>query len=193
MPNGENTILFNNYVRSDGFAIDFVFNRRRKDSIVVLHDLTLQDFTYNEVESTFRPAFVDPGRKSVFTAAVGLGDAQQIRGCSTKEYYTMTGSTNYQKKMERLKNVGGITSIESEMPSAKTNQSEVYDKYVEYMLPHRQVLFNFYGFQRAKDRFYLYQQRQKAAQIMVNMIINGGKKYDRKQRKKKKRRRKEKK
>ncbi|KAI7906841.1 uncharacterized protein BX663DRAFT_572715 [Cokeromyces recurvatus] len=104
MPNGENTILFNNYVRSDGFAIDFVFNRRRKDSTVRLHDLTLQDFTYSEVESTSRPTFINPGRKSVIIAAVGLGDSQQIRRCSTKEYYTMTGSKNYQKKMERLKN-----------------------------------------------------------------------------------------
>ncbi|KAI7901591.1 uncharacterized protein BX663DRAFT_562075 [Cokeromyces recurvatus] len=111
---------------SDKFAIDFMFNRRRKDSIVGSHNLTLQDFTYSEVESTPRPVFVDP-----------------------------------------------------EMPTAKTNQSELYNMYVEYMLRHRQVLFNFYDFQRAEDRFYLYQQKQKAAQIMVNMIINGGKKVKR--------------
>lgn len=50
------------------------------------------------------------------------------------------------------------------------------------MLHHRQNLLGFYGFQRANDRFYLYQGHQKAPQIMMNMFVYNSKKHDRKQR-----------
>jgi hypothetical protein len=60
------------------------------------------------------------------------------------------------------------------------------------MLLHRYALFDFYGFKRAKDRFFLYQGCQKAPQTMMNMLVNGSSKYDRKQsnRHRKKRKRK---
>jgi len=153
---GENTVLFNNLVRSDGFAVDFIFNRKKQESIIGGHDLTLEDFTYEEVEGVYRPAFIDPGRKAVFTAAVGLGDDHQVRRCSTKEYYDLTGSTKYSIKLQRLKDERGITPIETDMPTTKTCQATAYLTYTTYMLLHRHTLFNFYGFQRAKDRFFLY-------------------------------------
>jgi len=189
---GENTVLFNNLVRSDGFAVDFIFNRKKQESIIGGHDLTLEDFTYEEVEGVYRPAFIDPGRKAVFTAAVGLGDDHQVRRCSTKEYYDLTGSTKYSIKLQRLKDERGITPIETDMPTTKTCQATVYLTYTTYMLLHRHTLFNFYGFQRAKDRFFLYQGRQKASQTMVNMLVNGSSKYDRKQRNRRRKKRKRK-
>lgn len=191
-PGGDNTVLFNNIVRSDGFAVDFVFCRKKQESVIGAHDLRLDDFSYDEVESVYRPAFIDPGRKSVFTAAVGLGDNHQVRRCSTKEYYDLTGSTKYAIKLQKLKNEAGITLIETNTPTAKTCLASVYDTYVTYMLLHRQVLFNFYGYQKAKDRFYLYQGRQKAPQIMVNMLVNGSKKYNKRRRSKKKKKEKKK-
>lgn len=91
---GENSILFNNYIRSDGFAVDFVFNKRSQQShSIENHDLTVKDFEYEEVITSYRPMFIDPGRKSVFTAVVGLEDNHQVRKCSTSEYYHLTGST----------------------------------------------------------------------------------------------------
>lgn len=101
----------------------------------------------------------------------------------------MTGSTVYQKKLQKKKDEAGVTIIESNTPTAKTTLDAVYNNYATYVLDNKEILFNFYGFQTAKDHFYLYQGRQKAPQIMVNMLINGGKKYDRKQRKKKKKKR----
>ncbi|KAG2202838.1 hypothetical protein INT46_000497 [Mucor plumbeus] len=188
----ENTVLFNNLVRSDGFAVDFIFNRKKQESIIGGHDLTLEDFTYEEVEGVYRPVFIGPGQKAVFTAAVGLGDDHQVRRCSTKEYYDLTGSTKYSIKLQRLKVERGITPIETDMPTTKTCQATVYLTHTTYMLLHRHILFDFYGFQRVKDRFFLYQDRQKASQTMVNMLVNGSSKYDRKQRNRRRKKRKRK-
>lgn len=174
------------YIRSDGFAVDFVFNKRKQEPVIENHGLALQDFQYQEVMDLYRPTFIDPGRKSVFTAVVGLGDKHQVRKCSTAEYYHLTGSTQYQKKLQRRKDEAGITLIESNTPTAKTVISAAYNIYTVYALNNKDDLFRFYGFQGAKDRFHLYQGRQKAPQIMVNMLVNGSKKYDRRQRKKKK-------
>ncbi|KAG2191846.1 hypothetical protein INT46_010558 [Mucor plumbeus] len=187
---GENTVLFNNLIRFDGFAVGFIFNRKKQESIIGGHDLTLEDFTYEEVEGVYRPVFIDPGRKAVFTAAVGLGDDHQVRRCSTKEYYDLTGSTKYSIKLQRLKDERGITPIETGMPTTKTCQATVYLTYTTYMLLHRLTLFDFYGFQRVIDRFFLYQGRQKAPQTMVNMLVNGSSNYDRKQRNRRRKKRK---
>ncbi|KAG2193093.1 hypothetical protein INT46_011883, partial [Mucor plumbeus] len=110
----------------------------------------------------------------------------------TKEYYDLTGSTKYSIKLQRLKDERGITPIETDMPVTKTCQATVYLTYTTYMLLHRHTLFNFYGFQRDKDRFFLYQGRQKASQTMVNMLVNGSSKYDRKQRNRRRKKRKRK-
>jgi hypothetical protein len=65
--------------------------------------LALEDFTYEEVEGAYRATFIDPGRKAVFTTAVGLGDDYQVRRCSAKEYYDKTGSIKYSIKLQMLK------------------------------------------------------------------------------------------
>ena len=51
-------------------------------------------------------------------------------------------------------------------------------------------MLNFYGFNTTKDQFFLYQGRQRAPEIMANMIINGGSKYNRSKRSNKKKRKK---
>ena len=194
VPNGDNTVLFGNFIRSDGFGLDLIYNKRKQNrTIIESHDLTLDDFDYQEVEASYCPIFIDPGRKSVFTAAIGLKDAQQIRRCTIKEYYHLTGSTVYQKKLKKLKEANGIADIESGIPTPKTVVPEAYGAYTNYILEHKTELFTFNNFRRARDHFYLYQGRQKAPQLMVNMLVNGGKKYDRRQRKRKKKQRKRKK
>ncbi|KAI8967915.1 hypothetical protein BDF20DRAFT_880218, partial [Mycotypha africana] len=79
--------LFRNIVRSDGFTVDFIFSKKRKskeEKTIEDHRLTLEDFDYAEIESGYRPCFIDPGRKDVFTAAIGLDDEKhQVRRCST--------------------------------------------------------------------------------------------------------------
>ncbi|KAI8991246.1 hypothetical protein BDF20DRAFT_843602 [Mycotypha africana] len=73
---------FRSLIRSDGFTIDFLFSH----AIIDHHGLTLEDFSYEEITANYRPTI---GRKTVFTAAIGLEtNIHEIRRCSTKEYYT---------------------------------------------------------------------------------------------------------
>ncbi|KAI8977188.1 hypothetical protein BDF20DRAFT_941593, partial [Mycotypha africana] len=40
------------------------------------YTLALEEFSYDEVEDDYRPAFIDPGRRSIFTAAIGLNHSK---------------------------------------------------------------------------------------------------------------------
>lgn len=159
----------------------------------------VKDFTLEEVEESFRPSFLDPGRKTVYTAAIGLHNNQhEIRRCTTKEYYHLTGSTVYSKLLKTRKDAQGITQIESAIPSSKTANSNNLKTYAQYMLTNLNVLFNFYEKHTAKEHFNLYQGRQRAPEIMVNMLLHGTSKYNKnkrlkgKEKKRKKRSRKKK-
>ncbi|KAK4521625.1 uncharacterized protein ATC70_004155 [Mucor velutinosus] len=133
----------------------------------------------------YRPSFLDPGGKTVFTAAIGLDpDVHQVRRCTTKEYYHLTGSTVYAKKLQQEKDTAGITAIESAIPSAKTARNTQFLRYVDYILANMDTLFAFYGFSTAKHWFNLYQGKQRAPDMMVNMLLNGGAKYNKKRFKK---------
>ncbi|KAI8968512.1 hypothetical protein BDF20DRAFT_839614 [Mycotypha africana] len=128
-------------------------SKRREDH--QNHRLTLKDFDYAEIEAGYRPCFIDPRREGVFTAAIGLDvEKHQVRSCSTKEYYHMTDSTRYSAKLEKKKDVK-IKGIET-----------LGD------------LFSFYGDGTAEDRFHMYQERKRAADKMVNMLINASTKYN---------------
>ncbi|CEG77049.1 hypothetical protein RMATCC62417_11859 [Rhizopus microsporus] len=94
----------------------------------------------------------------------------------------MIGSTKYIKQLEKLKAQKSIKEIENNIPSPKTAECAAYLLYIEYILIHVGVLFTFYDYKTAKDRFYLYQCRQRAAEEMVNMLVHGGTKYNKKKR-----------
>ncbi|CEP17382.1 hypothetical protein [Parasitella parasitica] len=98
------------------------------------HDLTLQDFQYQEDEALYTPTFIDPGRKSVFMAVIDLGDEHQVRECSAAEYYHLTGSTPCQNKLQKMKDEAGITTIESSATTKKTFKSTAYNNYAIYAL-----------------------------------------------------------
>lgn len=158
------------------------------------HDIKLEDFTMQEINESYRPSFLDPGRKSVYNAAVGTNLLEhQLRRCTTSEYYHYTGSTVYLKKQQKVKNSNGIASIESCIPSPKTANASSYSFFVIYMLAHFQRLFDFYGFPFGHHRFNLYQGRQRAEEMMVNILVNGTSKYDRTRRKRSKKKKQKKK
>jgi hypothetical protein len=187
--------MFANTVKSDGFSVDFLFNKRttKDTSSKTTTDLELEDFGLEEVKQTYQPIFLDPRRKGVFAATVGLDTTNhQIRRCSTAEYYHMTGSTKHLRKLEKLKVERGIKEIETSIPSPKTAECAAYLLYIKYILTHVGALFTFYDYKTAKDRFYLYQGRQRAAEEMVNMFVHGGTKYNKKKRKKRYRKKKKK-
>ncbi|KAG0875676.1 hypothetical protein G6F15_010288 [Rhizopus arrhizus] len=192
-PNENNKILFGNTIKSDGFSVDFVFYRKERMNNGSDVELTLEDFNYEEVHNQYHPMFLDPGRKSLFTAVVGVASAKQIRKCSVKEYYHLTGSTVYSKKLELKKECSGIKTIESQIPTSKTAAVGSYDQYVKYMLTHLDKLLDFYGKDTAHHRFQLYQGRQRAPEMMANILTHGTAKYNRSRRKRKKKKKKDKK
>lgn len=77
-----------------------------------------------------------------------------------------------------MKNEDGITAIETAIPIAKTAKSSSYWRFASYM----NALLSFYNFSTAKDRFNLYQGRQRAPEMTVNRLLDGGKKYNRQKR-----------
>ncbi|KAG1050437.1 hypothetical protein G6F43_007287 [Rhizopus delemar] len=129
IPNKNNKILFGNTIKSDGFSVDFVFYRKKRMNNGSDVELTLEDFNYEEVHNQYHPIFLDPGRKSLFTAVVGIASAKQIRKSS---------------------------------------------------------LLDFYGKDTAHHRFQLYQDRQRAPEMLANMLTHGTAKYNKSQRKRKK-------
>ncbi|CEG77324.1 hypothetical protein RMATCC62417_12099 [Rhizopus microsporus] len=183
-----------NIVKSDGFSVDFVFNKRttKDTSLITNIGLKLEGFGLEEVKQTYQPMFLDPERKSVFTAAIGLDTTNHpIRRCSTAKYYHMTGTTKHLKKLENLKvEEKGIKETETNIPFPKASQCAAYLVYIEYILTHVGALFAFYDYKTAKDRFYLYQGRQIAAEEMVNMLVHGDAKYNKKKRKNRNRKKK---
>ncbi|KAI9267253.1 hypothetical protein EDC94DRAFT_602741, partial [Helicostylum pulchrum] len=114
------------------------------------------------------PAFLDPGRKSVYTAAVGLDlNEHQVRRCSTKKYYHLTGSTAYAVKQLKKKDLNNLTVIESGIPSCKIANADTFRSYARYMIINMVALLVFYGPRTAQDRFNLYQGRQRAPELTV--------------------------
>ncbi|OAD77845.1 hypothetical protein PHYBLDRAFT_164735 [Phycomyces blakesleeanus NRRL 1555(-)] len=98
MFNGENNVLLGIIDRSDGFSVDFLFYKRSHNTTdeisIVDHDFGIKHFIFEEVTKMYRPSFLDPGRNRVFTAAVRLDpNDHQLRRCTTKEYFHLTGST----------------------------------------------------------------------------------------------------
>ena len=124
----------------------------------------------------------------MYTAAIGLDTSNhQIRQCSTKEYYNLNGLTKYLSRLQKLKDNKDLASIETNILTQKTCSSIFYDRFVQYIIIYKDKLFTFYDKNAAKDRFFLYQGRQRAPEIMVNMLLNRDKKYNKKKRNKTKR------
>ena len=167
--------MFTNRFTTNGYQASFHFARASKNASV---DLELDDFCADEIESYFRPCAIDPGRQHIFQAAYGTGsDQHELRRCSTKEYYQLTGSLQRKKKLQAAKKRNGIEYIESNFPTAKTSNIEQYKEYVQYFFWHLPRLLEFYNFDNDTERrFHDYQGRQRAREEMVNIIVNGGKK-----------------
>ncbi|KAI9257816.1 hypothetical protein EDC94DRAFT_522238, partial [Helicostylum pulchrum] len=103
-----------------------------------------------------------------------------------KEYYHFTGFSAYVVEQQKKKDLSNITVIESGICSCKSANADTFRSYARYMLINIVALFAFYGPRTAKDRFNLYQGRQRAPELMVNMLLHGTSKYNRKKRGKRK-------
>lgn len=107
-PDRRNKVAFSTFIRSDGFTADVVLYKKVNQNVegynfccdkeVDVADVG-QAVTNLNTPSQLSVCGVDPGRTHVFTAAYGSRDQpHQVRRCSTKEYYHMTGSNRRAKK-----------------------------------------------------------------------------------------------
>ncbi|KAI8094995.1 uncharacterized protein B0P05DRAFT_502906 [Gilbertella persicaria] len=198
LPTGTNKRLFGNLIRSDGFSVDFVFNKRtirekRLTKQINQVDLILDGFEQHEVDSHYLPIAVDPGRKRVFTVFAGsTGNINNFRQCSIKEYYHLTGSTKFSAEQEKKKKACGVKTIETNIPTNKAANESLYMEYAIYMLENIGRIFSFYNQETAKETFFLYQGCQQAPEQMVKMLLDGTKKYNKKSRGNKRKREKNK-
>ena len=99
---------------TDGYAINFLFARKKaSDEKVQNIQLDLEDFTASEIHEHFQPVAVDPGRNQIFTACYGSGQTEhQVRRMLTTEYYTMTGSSQRNKTLQKEKRETGFAEID---------------------------------------------------------------------------------
>lgn len=133
--------------------------------------------------------------KSGFTATAAMGlnlGHHEIRRFNTKEYHHLTDLTVLSKKLRENKKEAGIAAIETAIPSAKTARNSSFWRLANHMLANVNTLFSLYNFRTTKGCFNPYQERQRAPEMMVNMLSESGTKYSRRRRSKKKRNKKSK-
>lgn len=193
---------FANVIKTDGFTADVSILKSVTNNSDDYHHLCdmdvdvsfLGDIMNNENFEGMSLCGLDPNRNQVFAAAYGDGEiSHQVRRCSTKEYYTYTGSMRIAKKETERMKTEEVNRVMLEMPTAKTASISKYFDYMQYLLLHMQRMFQFNRFETAENRFYLYQGTQRARQEMANILINGGRKYNKSRRKNTKKNRKKRK
>ncbi|KAH8552432.1 hypothetical protein BGW37DRAFT_424235 [Umbelopsis sp. PMI_123] len=171
-----NKLSFTNRVLTDGFAMNFIFARRKSMDKVQNIQFDFNDFTLAEINERFQPVAADPGRNQVFTSCYGSGqEPHKIRRISSKEYYAMTGSSERNEKLKKEKREAGLIEIEIKIPTAKIANIHQYLQYIEYVLEHMTELLSFYNPSRAEGRFRNYQGVQRAREEMANVLLDGGK------------------
>lgn len=198
-PNKKKKVAFSNFIRSNGFTVDVALMKSNEveKNIYYEQDVNVSDLakvlTTNDL-SDAKICSIDPNRGQVFAASYGEGENQhQIRRFSTKEYYTLTGSKRHVKQETKRMCEEGIQDILLGIPTAKTASLSRYLLYVTYIMLHLNRMLAFNSFCTAEKRFHLYQGVQRAREEMVNILLNGGKKYNKCKRKHTKKNRKKRK
>lgn len=170
--------MFTNMVRTDGYAIDFILAGPRNQD-ANLPGLELSDFTQEELNENFCLWGVDPGQVNIFTASDGHGDdPHQVRKYSTAEYYTRAGFKQSNKVILESKNGDEqFLRAERDITTYKTANMDTFILYIHSVLNNIDILSRFYGDRFTSLRFLNYIGRQRADAEMVNIFVNGGKKY----------------
>jgi hypothetical protein len=111
--------MFANKLVTDGSTLIVHFSRRKREGVQMV-DLTLDDFSADEVDTYLRPCALDPGINNAFTASYGHGEQEHmLLSPTSKEYYTKLKNPPEEARLKARKEACGISRIESNMPSAK--------------------------------------------------------------------------
>jgi hypothetical protein len=132
----QSQVLFTNRIRTDGYAVDFIFARPAKPGSE-LPELDFDDFTEDELQDTFHLWGVDPGITEIFVAVDDHeDDAHQIRKMSTTEFHVQAGYEKTNQKIAKMKKACGIYDIEKSIPSPKSASTDRFSDYTSVVLRH---------------------------------------------------------
>jgi hypothetical protein len=166
--------IFTNHIRTDGFTVDVLICRQKHESS--LPDLDMDDITEDEVERYFDVWGIDPGLKDIFTATDGHGE---YRSFSTKEWRSKCGITRRFTKNQKRKQESNIMEIESRLPTTKTTSTTKFITAALYIMSNLPVLARFYLHRRwQENRLLNYSGRRRLDKEIVDIFLNGGKKYN---------------
>ena len=120
---------------TDGKAVSIILRKPRSETTVNDdRELELQDF--DEIWG------LDPGRCQLFVASNEQGE---IKKFSTKQFYHEAGFKASCKKIETWQNNDEqVKEAISKMPCTKTTSVDRFKLYIEYLLPHLDMLLNFH-------------------------------------------------
>ncbi|GAA5816891.1 hypothetical protein MFLAVUS_010426 [Mucor flavus] len=179
--------MFLNGLYTDGYTCRVLFARNvPRQGPECSIKLKLSDFNEGEIGDCFRTCFLDPGRKSTYTAYY---ENNEVRSLSTTQYYSLFGAPGRSKQEDSLKIEQRIKLLETNIPSPKTAAIANYNSYLTYMLVNSNAFFDFYNFRTASINWKNYIGKQCAIEEARNILINGGKKYNPNKRKKTKKNR----
>jgi hypothetical protein len=171
--------MFTNHILTDGYTCRVIFAEScTTNETTSATTLELEDFSWQEIKSSFRPCTLDPGRNHLFTSYHGRN---QIRSMSTKEYYSYGGTIHRRNIQDKRKIQENFKPIETGIPTAKTTSIEKYRRHVHYLVEeYLNRLLGFYNQEIPKDRWLNYLAKWKAIEETTNILINGGLKYTKK-------------
>ncbi|KAI8064668.1 hypothetical protein BC940DRAFT_242052, partial [Gongronella butleri] len=171
--------VFDNALMTDAFSTS-VFYRvpttGKAPPLLTLDDIDPQDLQQCHVWG------VDPGVSEIFVAVDG--EAHQMRRFSAQEYNHLSGITRTNQHLRQWKENSAdeqgvtITTLESELPTARTTRPEKMALHVQGVLRVLPRLLAYYGLRHQELRFLNYRGKQLAVNEMVNILAHGGKKYN---------------
>lgn len=177
---------FANLILTDGYATSVTLAKRVGSGMTSIQ-LDAEDFNEDELNNQFELWGVDPGEKDIFSAANGMGPTRhEQRSFSKKEYYNFAGTMLSRQKMlqykqEKFHAVGrgetSIVELEALLPTRKTSSLTRLQEYITTCCMILPVLCKRYDARYTALRFLDYQGKQRAQDELVNILINGGKKY----------------
>ena len=130
---------------TDRFSVDFQFSRVKLQKAIEDQTLEMNDRNIDKVSILFRHLEVHPEIANVFTAAYGHGDDDHgLRGFTTCEYDTLTGSARRKHALNKEKQATDIKDIES-FSDCQDSKARAVCGIPPVVSPNRQTLFCFHG------------------------------------------------
>lgn len=167
---------FTGAFRTDGVAIDFIFDRPRRRPAEALTPADVAGLV-DVNEATIWG--VDPGQRDLFVASDGDSNGtHRIRRTSTSEYYFLAGykAANIKRAKYAANNIQLRQHI-SAGNSFKTASLNNLEEALRTTFGNFLQVRNFYNFGQRSLRFTLYNKRRRALTEICKRLVTGSEKY----------------